>query len=45
MRKLYAYKKENNCPVQKFIDGLNDKIKTKFMFHLSYIMDEKNGFV
>lgn len=45
MRKLYAYKKENTCPVQKFIDNLNGKIKAKFMFQLSYIMDERNGFV
>lgn len=45
MRKLYAYKKENTCPVQKFIDNLNGKIKAKFMFQLSYIMDEINGFV
>ena len=45
MRKLYAYKKENICPVQKFIDSLNGKIKAKFLFQLSYIMDEKNGFV
>lgn len=45
MRKLYAYKKENTCPVQKFIDDLNGKIKTKFMFQLSYIMDERSGFV
>lgn len=45
MRKLYAYKKENACPVQKFIDNLNGKIKAKFMFQLSYIMDERNSFV
>ena len=45
MRKLYAYNKENICPVQKFIDSLSGKIKAKFMFQLRYIMDEKNGFV
>jgi len=44
-KKIYAYKKENTCPVQKFIDNLNGKIKAKFMFQLSYIMDERNGFV
>lgn len=44
MRKLYAYKKENNCPVQTFIDSLTGKLKAKFMFQLGYILDEKNAF-
>lgn len=45
MRKLYAYKKENYCPIQKFINSLNEKLKAKFLFQLSYIMAERNGFV
>lgn len=44
MRKLYAYQKYGTCPVQKFVDSLNGKLKTKFLFQLSYITDEKNSF-
>ena len=44
MRKLYAYQKDGTCPVQKFIDSLNGKLKTKFLFQLSYITDERNSF-
>lgn len=44
MRKLYAYQKDGTCPVQKFVDSLNGKLKTKFLFQLSYITDERNSF-
>ena len=44
MRKLYAYQKDGTCPVQKFVDSLNGKLKTKFLFQLNYITDERNSF-
>ncbi len=44
MRKLYAYKKGDACPVEEFIKNANKKLQTKLLFQLAYILDENNGF-
>ena len=44
MRKIYAYTKDNRCPVEEFIKATNDKIKEKLIFQLIYIKNESNPF-
>lgn len=44
MRKLYAYKKGDVCPVEDFIKSANKKLQAKLLFQLEYILDERNGF-
>ena len=45
MRKLYAYKKGDACPVEDFLKNINKKLHTKLLFQLAYILDESNGFL
>ena len=40
MRKLYAYKKGDACPVEDFLKNINKKLHTKLLFQLAYILDE-----
>ena len=45
MRKLYAYAPDSRCPVQVFLQGMNEKIQDKLRFQLAYILDENSSFV
>lgn len=45
MRKLYAYAPDSRCPVQEFLQGMNEKIQDKLRFQLAYILDENSSFV
>lgn len=45
MRKLYAYAPDSRCPVQEFLQGMNEKIRDKLRFQLAYILDENSIFV
>ena len=45
MRKLYAYAPDSRCPVQEFLQGMNEKIQDKLRFQLAYILDENSIFV
>ena len=45
MRKLYAYAPDSRCPVQEFLQGMNEKIQDKLRCQLAYILDENSSFV
>ena len=45
MRKLYAYKKRDACPVEDFLKNINKKLHTKLLVQLAYMLDESNGFL
>ena len=45
MRKLYAYAPDSRCPVQEFLQGMNEKIQDKLRFQFAYILDENSSFV
>ena len=45
MRKLYAYAPDSRCPVQEFLQGMDEKIQDKLRFQLAYILDENSSFV
>ena len=43
MRKIYAYKNGNICPVLCFLDEADGKLKNKFQSVLIHISNIKNG--
>lgn len=43
MRKIYAYKKDKDCPVRCFLEKADVKVLNKFQIILNHISNEKNG--